>query len=59
MYGDKFRRFGGGSESRDRIRDAEIEKNLERNWDRHPELRAQYGNSFERYLLAQRDVIFT
>ena len=38
--------------ARDESEDDRIMRDLKRNWSRMPELRAQYGNSFRRYLVA-------
>lgn len=35
-----------------------IMRNLKRDWQRHPELRAQYGGSFERYMRSMKNVTF-
>lgn len=32
-----------------------IMEDLKRDWDRHPELRSQYGGSFEKYLRSQKN----
>lgn len=34
---------------------ARIAADIRRDWDRHPELRAQYENNFHRYLAACRE----
>lgn len=38
-------------------RQADIEAKVQRDWDRHPELRAQYG-SIERYRVACRQWVY-
>ena len=55
MRDDDFQVCGGGGYRAAREDPPErIMQDLRRNWSRHPELRAQYGGSFERYLVSER-----
>lgn len=41
--------------ARDDNAQARIMENLKRDWDRQPELRAQYGHDFQRYLVSMKN----
>lgn len=62
MYGDpefKHASPDSGYRGARRDRDEDVMRNLERDWSRHPELRAQHGGSFERYVRsAKHNVTF-
>ncbi len=51
----EFKHAGsGGYRAASQPRDEQIMENLKRDWSRHPELRAEHGNNFRRYLASAR-----